>query len=450
MLKRIDAVFGLREHGTSLRFELIGGVTTFASMSYVLAVTATILANVGMDPEGVVAGCALAGALGCFIMALMTNYPIAVASAPGTNAYFAFVVVLGMGVPWQQALSITFWNGVIFLILAATGLRKRIAESLPVCIQIGIQVGIGFFVAYLGFQASGMVVDSASTLTIHGKVYQPSVLLCLVALVIMCILLARKFSAALIAGMIGVTLIGLVVPVTYGGVENITKIPESILVSPAAIGDVFLKLDLFWVFKDPMTAIIPLYTLLILDLFDSLGALTGVSRKANLLDENQKLPKMDKALKADACGTIVGSLCGAPTMTAFVESATGIEAGARTGLSTIFVGLCFLLAMFMAPLIAAIPTIATAPVLIVVGLLMAEGIRHLDFDDFIGSSSAVLIAIGMPLFFSIAHGIAIGLTYYLTMSLFMGKRREVPIMAWVTGGLFVLFFVFEYISDHAI
>ncbi|MGF1483329.1 MAG: NCS2 family permease [Opitutales bacterium] len=449
----VEKQFKVHASGSSLRKEIFGGLTTFAAMSYILVVNAGILSATGMNQEGVVVATALSSALGCFLMAWLTNYPIALAPAMGTNAYFANLVVLGMGVPWQAALSITFWNGVIFLLLSLSGIRRRIAEALPKAIQIGIQAGIGFFIALLGLRAAGLVVGSPATMVTFGKVYEIGPALAIIGLLVMAVLVSRRVPGAIIAG---IAVISVAAFFIQTGSDPVTKepimlasLPESFTVSPGSVGEVFFQLQWLWPFENFAQALPVLFTLLILDLFDSIGTIVGVSRRAGLLNEEGKLPKLSQALTADACATIFGALFGTSTVTSYVESAAGIESGARTGLSTVVVGICFGLAILLAPLLASVPGVATAPALIMVGLFMAEGLRYLDYDDFVETGSAILTALLIPFFFSIAHGIAFGLLFYIVVQTGLGRFKRIPFMTWVTGLIFVLFYAFEYVTDEA-
>lgn len=433
----LENLFQLKAKSTTPAKELMAGVTTFAAMAYILVVNPLILSNAGMDTQAVIMATGLAAAVGCFLMAFMTNYPIALAPGMGTNAYFAFIIVLGMGVSWQAALSLTFWNGIIFLILSVTGFRTRLAEAIPPGLQVGIQAGIGFFIALLGLKAAGIVESSPATIITHGEIAAPHIMLALGGLFLMCVLSARKVPGAILFSMTALALLGFIVKGPEG--TALTTAPDSVVGIPSGMGATFLQIEWLYPFTNPASLKI-LFVLLILDLFDSLGTIIGVSQRAKLVDAEGKLPKMDKALSADALATIVGALFGTSTTTSYIESAAGIEAGGRTGLTTIVVGILFLLSLFFYPLIAAVPAIATAPALIFVGLLMGQSLRNIPYDDYSETLTAVFTAIAIPLFFSITHGLAIGLILFLVLRVATGRAREVNWMTYLVGAIFVLFY----------
>ena len=366
--------FKFKEHKTTLGRETIAGFTTFAAMAYILAVNPMILSSTGMDTQAVIMATAVAAAIGCFLMAFMTNYPIALAPGMGSNAYFAFVVVIGYGLPWQAALSLVFWNGIVFLILSISGFRKKLAEAIPPGLQVGIQAGIGFFIALLGLKAAGIVIADPNTIITHGSMTSPAVLLALAGLFLMCILSAKKIPGAIMISMVILATCGLFVAGSDG--TKLTAPPASIAAMPSGLGETFLQLDWLYPFTN-LSALKIMFVLLILDLFDSVGTIIGVSRRANLVDSTGKLPKMDKALTADAIATSTGAILGTSTVTSFIESAAGVEAGGRTGFTSLVVGSLFLLSAFLYPLIGAVPSIATAPALIFVGLLMGQSLRDI-------------------------------------------------------------------------
>ncbi|MEM1221165.1 MAG: NCS2 family permease [Verrucomicrobiota bacterium] len=430
--------FKFEEHSTTLGREIMAGLTTFAAMAYILVVNPLILSNAGMDTQAVILATGIAAAAGCFLMAFMTNYPIALAPGMGTNAYFAFIIVLGMGLSWQQALSLTFWNGIIFLILSITGFRKKLAEAIPVGLQVGIQAGIGFFIALLGLKAAGIVIASPATIITHGDITSAPILLAFAGLFLMCVLSAWKIPGAILISMIVLALLGFVISDAAG--NPLTSKPDSLFGIPGGLGKTFLQLEWLFPFLNP-GALKILFVLLILDLFDSLGTIIGVSKRANLVDEEGKLPKMDKALTADALATIGGSLFGTSTTTSFIESAAGIEAGGRTGMTSLVVGILFLLSLFLYPIISIVPAIATAPALVFVGLLMGQSLREIPYDDYCETLTAIFTALAIPLFFSITHGLAIGMILYLVIRIATGQAKRVNWMTYVVGAIFVTFYV---------
>ncbi|MDQ8195836.1 NCS2 family permease [Coraliomargarita sp. SDUM461004] len=437
--------FQFEAHKTNLRTELIAGLTTFTAMAYILVVNPMLLGNAGMDPQAVMIATAIAAAIGCFLMAFLANYPIALAPGMGTNAYFAFIIVLGMGIPWQGALSLTFWNGIIFLLLSASGIRKQIIDAVPKGLQVGIQAGIGFFIALLGLKAAGLVQASPATIITHGDFSNPVVLLGLGGLFAICILTVWRIPGAIIISMLALAISGLFILTPESTAQTptmITTIPENFFALPSGLGETFLQLDWLYPFKN-FASLQVLFVLLILDLFDSVGTIIGLSRRAKLLDENEQLPRANRALSADAMASICGALLGTSTTTSYVESAAGIEAGGRTGFTSVVVGLCFLIAIFCYPMIAAIPAIATAPALIFVGLLMGEGLRHVPYEEYTERVTAILTAITIPLFFSVTHGIAIGFLLYIFLRVTSGKARQLHWMTYAIGAMFVLFYIVE-------
>jgi AGZA family xanthine/uracil permease-like MFS transporter len=437
--------FKFEEHKTNLRTEIIAGLTTFAAMAYILVVNPMLLGNAGMDPQAVMIATAIAAATGCFLMAFMANYPIALAPGMGTNAYFAFIIVLGMGIPWQGALSLTLWNGVIFLVLSASGVRTLIINAVPKGLQVGIQAGIGFFIALLGLKAAGLVEASPATIITHGDFGNPVVLLGLGGLFAICALTVWRVPGAIIISMLALAIGGLFVispDSTTEAPTMVTTIPDSFFSLPSGFGKTFLQLDWFYPFKN-LESLQVLFVLLILDLFDSVGTIIGLSRRANLLDENGKLPRANRALSADALATICGAMLGTSTTTSYVESAAGVEAGGRTGFTSVVVGICFLIALFFSPVIAAIPSIATAPALIFVGLLMGEGLRHVPYEEYTERVTAILTAITIPLFFSVTHGIAIGFLLYIFLRITSGKAKQLHWMTYAIGAIFLLFYIVE-------
>jgi len=431
--------FKFEAHGTTLARETMAGVTTFAAMAYILVVNPLILSNAGMDTQAVIIATGLAAALGCFLMAFLTNYPIALAPGMGTNAYFAFIIVLGMGLSWQAALSLTFWNGIVFLILSLSGFRKKLAEAIPLGLQVGIQAGIGFFIALLGLKAAGIVTASPATIITHGNMTSPPILLAIGGLFLMCILSAKKIPGAILLSMVALAIGGFFVAGPDGA--TLTSKPDGIVGVPSGLGATFMQLDWFYPFVNPASLKI-MFVLLILDLFDSLGTIIGVSRRAKLVDAEGKLPKMDRALTADALATVGGAIFGTSTTTSFIESAAGVEAGGRTGFTSLVVGILFLLSLFFYPLIIAVPAIATAPALIFVGLLMGQSLRDIPYDDFTETLTALLTALAIPLFFSITHGLAIGLLLYLVMQIATGKAKQVNWLTYVIGAIFIAFYAF--------
>jgi AGZA family xanthine/uracil permease-like MFS transporter len=371
-------------------------------------------------------------------MAWLTNYPIALAPGMGTNAYFAFVVCIGMQVPWEGALAMTFWNGLIFLLMSVTGLRRHLAESLPAGIKIGIQSGIGLFIAFIGLKNVGIIIQNDATLVSIGNVTAPGPLLVLLGVVGMIFLTMKKVPGALLLPIIGISLIGIFIPGSDS--TPLTTVPEHLFGLPENVNSTFAKLDLLYPLIHWREALPVILTLLILDLFDSIGTIVGLSQRANLLDENGKMPRMGKALTADALATIGGSILGTSTTTSYIESAAGIEAGGRTGLTSIVVGFCFLASIAMVPLIASIPSVATAPALVMVGILMSKGMERFPYNDFPEMASGILTMLLIPLTFSVTEGIGVGLLVYMVLKLLLGELKQVPSVMWLVVSLFIIYY----------
>lgn len=436
-VKWLDQRFEVSPRGSTIRKEVLAGITTFAAMAYILAVNPSILAEAGMPREALVTVTALAAALGCFLMAWMTNFPIALAPGMGTNSYFAFVICLGMGLPWPAALSLTFWNGVVFFLLSVTGLRRRIAESLPNGLKVGIQVGIGFFIAFIGLKNVGIIVGNDATLVTMGSLRSTAAVLVILGVVAMTILSIRKVPGAILLSILFIAALGLFIP---SGGEKITAMPSGIVSAPTGIGETFLALDVLYPFKNLSSALPVILTLLVLDLFDSIGTLVGLARRAKLMNKKGKMPKMGRALTADSIATMGGALLGTSTTTSYIESSAGIESGGKTGLTSIITGVCFLLALIFTPILTAIPNVATAPALVMVGVFMAQGLRELNFTDLSEVTPAFLTMLMIPLTFSITEGIGIGLIAFVAIMLLQGRFREIPLFSYLVAVLFLVYY----------
>ncbi|MDQ8205479.1 NCS2 family permease [Pelagicoccus sp. SDUM812003] len=436
----LDRCFKLKENGVTVKSEALAGLTTFAAMAYILAVNPAILSNAGMPVPALITVTALAAAIGCFLMAALTNFPIAQAPGMGTNSYFAFVICIGAGLSWQTALSLTFWNGVLFLLLSVTGLRKRLAEALPNGIKVGIQCGIGFFIAFLGLKSVGIVVGNDATLVTIGDLKSPVSLLVLGGVALMTFLTLKRVAGALLITILSVTLVGLFI--TING-EAITTVPDGLFSLPSGIGETFFKLDLLYPLTHFTEIADVLLTLLILDLFDSIGTLVGLSRRAKLVNADGSMPKMGRALTADSIATITGALLGTSTTTSYIESAAGIESGGRTGLTSVTTGICFLIALFLTPIILVVPAAATAPALVMVGIFMAQGLKELNFDDLGEVAPAFITMLMIPLTFSITEGIGLGLTLFTVIMLLSGRARSVPLLSHIITLVFIIYYAFK-------
>ena len=437
MLQRL---FQLEQHQTTVGRELQAGLTTFAAMAYILAINPAILANTGMEKAALVTVTALTAAIATTLMALLTNYPIALAPGMGINAFFTFTIVLGRGVPWEEALGMVLVNGVIFLVLSVTGVRQKIIAAIPHALKIAVTCGIGLFIAFIGLKNGGVIVANPATLVSHGDFAAGPVTLCLFGIVLTAILVARRVPGAIVLGIAIITILGLFV--RAGGGRMVTELPESFLSAPASPAPVFLKLTFHFLTRANaiMLALPLILTLLLVDMFDNIGTLIAVTKRAGLLQPDGTLPKAGRALVADSLATILSALFGTSTVVSYIESASGVEAGGRTGLTTLTVAALMLLALFFTPLILIVPAAATAPALVIVGVFMMQSITEIDMADFKIAAPAVLTIIGIPLTFSIAEGIGLGLISAALVALGLGEPRRMTAL----GYLVALVFLFEF------
>jgi AGZA family xanthine/uracil permease-like MFS transporter len=418
----LDRVFKLRQNGTTPGRELIAGLTTFAAMAYILVVNPSILKAAGMPQAALVTATALGAAIATTLMGLMANFPLALAPGMGINAFFAFTICVGLGIPWQSALALVFVNGCIFLILSLSGVREKIVNALPNSMKAAVSAGVGLFIAFIGLKNGGLVVASPATFVTMGDLANPSVALFGLGLLITCILVARGTPASIIISMGIVTLLGLFVPDGTGGF--VTKLPSSIISLPASIEPTFLKLNFTFLLTQPLTALPVILTLLLVDMFDNIGTLIGVTKRAGLMDANGQVPGLSRALAADSIAAILSSLLGTSTVVSYIESATGVQAGGRTGLTAITTAACFVLALVFTPVILMIPAVAVAPALVVVGILMFESVSEIDLSRFEVCAPAILTLMTMPMTFSISTGIGLGLITLAAVTLGTAKRRK--------------------------
>lgn len=435
MHETLDRFFKLRERGTTVRTELIAGFTTFAAMAYILAVNPQILSASGMDFGAVVTATALASAIMTAVFALVTNWPIALAPGMGLNAFFAFTICGAMNVPWQGALAIVFLSGCGFLLLTLTGIRERIVNAIPLELKLAISGGIGMFILFIGLQKGGIIVTSPATLVTAGKLGEPRVLLVLAGIALTSVLHARGVRGAIILGVIALTIAGAFIP----GADHtsLTKAPDRWIAPPASLAPTFMAFDFGYVFQNWHQTLPLVLAFLFVDLFDNMGTLIGVCSRLGFLNERGELPGIGRALAADAGAAIVGSTLGTSTVTSYIESAAGTEEGGRTGLTALVVAVCFLSALVIHPVLRIIPAEATAPALVIVGLLMMQGLTQLDLSDFVKAVPCILTIVMMPLTFSISEGIAIGFVFYCVLMALCGRARKVSAMAWALGALFL-------------
>ncbi|MFQ3189015.1 MAG: AGZA family xanthine/uracil permease-like MFS transporter [Paraglaciecola sp.] len=436
----LEHFFKLKEKGTNLKTEFIAGLTTFAAMSYVLVVNPSILGAGGMPIEGLITVTAIAACLGTLLMAFMTNYPIAMAPGMGLNAFFAFTICLTREIPWDAALGIVFWNGILFLLLSVTGVRTKIADAIPAALKIGVQCGIGLFIAFIGLKNAGLVVDNPATFVSIGDLSKPATLLALAGIILTIVLVIRKVTGAILISVIVLTAIGAFIPVGDG---YLTQHTSQIIGLPDSISTTFFAMDIMYPIEYFAETWDLIFALLFVNMFDTIGTLIGVSRRANLLDKQGKLPKMGKAMTADAVASVMGAAIGTSPVTSYVESAAGVSAGGRTGLTSVFVALCFMLALFLTPLMKVIPLMATTPALIMVGILMMDSFRQLDFDDLTSLATATVALLAMPLTFSISEGIALGFITYVGIMLGTGRYKQVTLITYIMAAVFVLRYVLD-------
>ncbi len=441
-----EQFFRLRENGTNARREVVAGLTTFAAMAYILAVNPAILSVTGMDKGALITATALAAALTTAAMALATNYPVALAPGMGLNAFFAFTMCGALKVPWRAALGLVFWEGVIFLLLTLTGVRQKVVEAIPASLKTAIGCGIGLFIAFIGLQNGGVIVSHPETLVTLGDLARPGPALVLGGIALTAVLIVRRVPGAIILSVLVLALAGLLLPgpaAADGTATTLTVAPKGVLSAPASLVPTFLQLDFTYLFYHFVESLPLLLTLLFVDLFDNMGTLLAVCKRAGLLDAQGNLPRLGRALAADAGAAMVGACLGTSTTTSYIESAAGVEEGGRTGLTGLVVAACFVVAMFFHPVILAIPKFATAPALVIVGVLMMQNVLEIDFKDFAVAVPSVLTLLVMPLSFSISEGIAVGFVFYAILMLAAGRGRQVTPVAYGLAALFLVHFFFR-------
>lgn len=423
--------FQLKENQTTVRTEILAGITTFMTMAYILAVNPDILSATGMDKGAVFTATALGSLIATLVMALLAKLPFALAPGMGLNAFFAFSVCLGMGHSWQFALTAVFIEGIIFILLTAFNIRELIVNSIPLNIKHAISVGIGLFIAFIGLKSAGVIVSNEATAVALGDViHNPGAIITLLALIVTGTMLAFRVKGALLIGILLATLAG----IPFG----VTQFPSSFDFTPPSLSPIFMKFEWSQIFTVDMLIVV--FTFLFVDMFDTIGTLIGVSSKANMLDEKGNVPRVKKALFADAIGTTVGAMLGTSTVTTYVESASGVTEGGRTGLTSLTVAVLFFLALFLSPLFLMIPGAATAPALILVGAMMMTPIEEIKFDDYTELIPVFLTIIMMPLTSSIAEGIVFGMLSYVLLKALSGKFSDLSPVMYVMAVLFILKF----------
>ena len=411
----------------TVKREVIAGITTFLTMAYILAVNPSILSDAGMDKGAVFTATVISSVLATLVMAMYAKLPFALAPGMGLNAFFAYTVVLTMGYSWQFALTAVFIEGIIFILLTLTGLRQKIVDSMPLVLRRAISPGIGFFIAFIGLKNAGIVSASPATFVTMGNLHDPAVLLAAFGILLSAVLLIKKVTGALLIGILVTTVIGIPLGVTHF---------TSVLDVPPSIAPIVMKFEWHNVLSFDMA--ICVLTFLFIDMFDTIGTLLGVSHRAGMVDEKGNIPHLTEAFMADAIGTAEGAMLGTSTVTTYVESASGVNAGGRSGLTSFTTAICFVLALFLAPLFLAIPAQATAPALVLVGVMMMTDVSKLHLGDFADAVPAFVCIALMPLTYSISDGILMGLITYVLLRLFAGRYRELKLGMIVLAVLFVL------------
>lgn len=434
-MNAIDRYFGLTAKGTSVRTEIVAGLTTFLTMAYIVLVNPEILSQTGMPIAAVAAATCASAAFASILMGLMANYPLALAPGMGLNAYFTFSVVKGMGLPWQVALGCVFISGLCFLVLTFAGVRQLIVNAIPRPLFAAVAGGIGLFIAFIGFKDAGIIVANPATTVALGDLHAPATALALAGLAIMAVLSLWRVKGAILIGMLATT--GLAWALHQ---VAFTPAPYDLKALTATAGQLDIQGALN-IGKAGFGVVEIIFVFLFVDLFDNVGTLVAVTKKAGLVGEDGQIPRLKRILWADSIATMVGSVLGTSTVTSYIESASGVQAGGRTGLTAVVTGLLFIVALFFAPYAGAIPAAATAPALILVGAMMMKPLTEIEWDDPMVGLPAFLTLICIPLTFSIANGLAFGLTAYALLKLFSGKARLSDWMLLVLAGLFVFRFV---------
>ncbi|MEI0604242.1 NCS2 family permease [Brachyspira alvinipulli] len=424
----MEKFFRLKEHGTNVKTEVIAGFTTFMTMAYILAVNPDVLSSTGMDKGAIFTATVVSSIIATLIMALFANLPFALAPGMGLNAFFAYTVVLGMGYSWQTALTAVFVEGIIFLVLTIFNVREAIVNSIPVNMKRAISVGIGLFIAFIGLQNSKIIINNDATLLGIGNITSGSALLAIIGLIITAVLLSYNVRGAILLGILITTVIG--IPM------GLTKLSPHASFVPPSLEPIAFKLDFSNILTPNM--FIVLFTFLFVDMFDTVGTLVGVCTKANMLTRGGEVPRCKQALFADAVGTVVGACLGTSTVTTYVESASGVAEGGKTGLTALVVVILFTISLFLSHIFLAIPSAATAPALIIVGLFMMTPILEINFADYTESIPAFICIIFMPFAYSIAEGITLGVLSFTILKLISGKTKDISILTWILSALLLL------------
>ena len=446
----MEKLFKLKEHNTTVKTEVMAGITTFLTMAYILAVNPNMLSASGMDSGAVFTATALASALATFIMAFWANYPIALSAGMGLNAYFAYTVCLGQlqGIddPWKIALAAVLVEGIIFIILSFFKLRETIVNAIPENLKYGITSGIGLFIAFVGLKGAGVVVSDDSTLVALGNFGRPEVALCLIGILVIAVMNHYNVKGSILWGILITWILGIIAQLTgwyvvdpdAGAASLIPSLSASSFIPPS-ISSTFCKFDFAWIGSHLSEFVVIVFSFLFVDMFDTIGTVIGVAEKADLLDEDGNLPRVGRVLMADAIGTVAGSMLGTSTVTSFVESSSGVAEGGKTGLTAMTTGILFLVALFLSPIFLAIPSFATAPALVIVGFFMASSIKKMNFDgDLADSIGGYLAFLMMPLTYSIANGIMFGVLAWFIIKVCTGQLKKIHPVMYIVCALFII------------
>ena len=446
----MEKLFKLKEHNTTVKTEVMAGITTFLTMAYILAVNPNMLSASGMDNGAVFTATALASALATFIMAFWANYPIALSAGMGLNAYFAYTVCLGQlqGIddPWKIALAAVLVEGIIFIILSFFKLRETIVNAIPENLKYGITSGIGLFIAFVGLKGAGAVVSDDSTLVALGNFGRPEVALCLIGILVIAVMNHYNVKGSILWGILITWVLGIIAQLTgwyvvdpdAGAASLIPSLSASSFIPPS-ISSTFCKFDFAWIGSHVSEFVVIVFSFLFVDMFDTIGTVIGVAEKADLLDEDGNLPRVGRVLMADAIGTVAGSMLGTSTVTSFVESSSGVAEGGKTGLTAMTTGILFLVALFLSPIFLAIPSFATAPALVIVGFFMASSIKKMEFDgDLADAVGGYLAFLMMPLTYSIANGIMFGVLAWFIIKVCTGQLKKIHPVMYIVCALFII------------
>lgn len=428
----LERRFKLSEHKTTVKTEVMAGITTFMTMSYILAVNPGMLSEAGMNQGAVFTATILASALGTILMALLANYPFALSAGMGLNAYFTYTVVLNMGHDWTYALTAVFIEGIIFILMSIFNIREAIFKAIPTTLKKGVSVGIGLFITLIGLVNAGIIIDNPATLISIGDLTAPPALVTIFGLLVIGVLLKKNVRGSLLIGILASTILAIIL--------GVTNLPTKVFSLPPSLAPIAFKLQWSDIFTKEMFAVV--FAFLFVDIFDTIGTLIGVATKADMLDENDDLPNLGPALLSDAIATTAGALLGTSTVTTFVESASGVADGGRTGLTSLTTAGLFLLSLFLFPIFAIIPASATAPALIIVGLFMMSPVKDINFDDYTESIPAFLTIAMMPFAYSVAEGIVWGITSFVILNLLTGKKEKVSILMILLAILFMVYKIF--------